>query len=396
MKKIFRWFIIIIAVVIAIAIIAGGNDSTTKDDENRIKIENELKFSRVYPFYTSLNESEKKLYVDICNAIENHSSAEIAIGEYSSNLALLNAEEEFGNFLLSVIFEQPQYFWVSAYEYEYVKREVNDKYKLSIKLQYLMTKEEAEGKKSYFDNTVTSIVTEAKKQDGLFNKVLYVYDYIMDNTVYDYELSESEDTRNINRTAYGSLINGRTVCTGYTLAFNLIMQKLNIECGAEFNSYNDISIYERHVWNYCKLDDEYYYFDLTWDDTGFDSDSYKDSIKYAHTYFAITKDELDESHFTAPEATTPDCNGTKYNYFIYNDMNMSEYDYEKAKEIIEKQKGNKFIQMRFDSYAELLRAKSDLIEGNKIFSLLDGIEKITYSVTKDNLHLYIFPQESDK
>ena len=36
------------------------------------------------------------------------------------------------------------------------------------------------------------------------------------------------------------------------------------------------------------------------------------------------------------------------------------------------------------------------IEGNKIFSLLENTERITYSVTKDNLHLYIFPQESDK
>lgn len=396
MKKFFKWFIIIIAVVIAIAAIANGNADSQKDNENKTKIENDLKFSRVYPFYNSLNQSEKQLYVDICNAIENHSSAEIAVGEYSSYSALLAAEKDFGNFLLDILFEQPQYFWVSAYEYEYLTREANNKHKLSVKLKFIMTKEEAEGKKSYFDNTVISIVNEAKKQDGLFNKVLYVYDYIMDNTIYDYDLSESEDANDVNRTAYGCLMNGRTVCTGYTLAFNLIMQKLNIECGAEFNSYSDISFAERHVWNYCKLDDEYYYFDLTWDDTGYDSDSYKDYIKYGHTYFAITTEELEQSHFRAPEAKTPDCNGTKYNYYIYNNLNISEYTYDVAKEIIEKQLGNKFIEMRFDSYAELLKAKSELIEDSKIFSLLENAERITYSITKDDMHLYIFPREYDK
>ena len=40
-----------------------------------------------------------------------------------------------------------------------------------------------------------------------------------------------------------------------------LQQRLGYECGVEFNNYTNFSILTGHVWNYCKIEDDYYYFD---------------------------------------------------------------------------------------------------------------------------------------
>lgn len=125
-----------------------------------------------------------------------------------------------------------------------------------------MDEDTARIKEQEYQKKVNEIVEHAKAENGIFNKVLYVHDYILENCRYDYELAK-KDKADLGVSAYGCLIEGSTICSGYTLAFTSIMQKLGIEVGSEFNNYAQFSIIEGHVWNYCKLDGEYYYFDLT-------------------------------------------------------------------------------------------------------------------------------------
>lgn len=345
----------------------------------------------IYPVYSSLTGDERDAYVRICNAMEIHDESEVPIGTYDTKSEMEEAIDWLDFTYQQIAYEHPDFFWVDPNYYTYTEMEDGNEYTLLVEISYSVSKDEYKSLKSEYDSIISDIVSGAEAQTNLFDRVLYVYDYILDNTEYDYNLAESEETSDISRSAYGCLVEGETVCSGYALAFTAVMQELGIECGSEFNTYGEFSIVSGHVWNYCKLDGEYYYFDATWDDTAFDSDDYRPYIDYGHLYFGITKDELYASHLPLDErAPTPDCNGTKYNYFVYTGANFETYDFDDVSEYIETHSDSGFVAMRFGSYSELLSAQTELLEDSRIYEILPDIEEIMYVASDANLHLILF------
>ena len=348
--------------------------------------------SDCYPVYHSLDSEGQRIYGVLYDAMEQHNDNEITIGVYKTESELKDAVDWINKNYRLIAYELPDFFWVNPYKINLKEIKSVGEYRLNALLSYTLSKEEYISARNRYNTEVERIVSEAKSFPYLFDRVLYVHDEILSGTEYDEALPE-DDSRALELSAYGALVSGKTVCSGYTLAFTSIMQKLNIECGAEFDTPDNFSVIGGHVWNYCRLEDDYYYFDLTWDDTGFDSEAYKPYMDYGHCYFAVSADELSNSNFTMQDdAPTPDCNGTKYNYFVYNNMSFSDYDYDKVKASIEQQKDNKYIALRFDSYGGLIEAEADLMEEKKIYDILTDIDSLTYVTAKSGLHLYIFPK----
>ena len=347
-----------------------------------------LSDSKSYPIYNYLKSDEQDIYAKVCYGINNYDSS-VTFGPFSSEAECKSISDTLKTLYMQIVFEQSENFWTNPYYYEIQTTQLGDEYRLVLKFNYLIDKESLERDKSLFDKKIDSVISLAEKQSGDFEKVLFVYDYIMKNTVYDESVLSDDASASTGVNAYGCLIDGKTVCSGYALAFDAVLKRLGYECGVEFNNYNAFSIISGHVWNYCKLGEEYYYFDLTWDDTGYDSEEYKEYFEYAHNYFAITRDELSKSNFTlSSDAPTPPCNGKAYNYYIYKGYNVSSYSFDAVKKIIEKQSGQNYIEMRFDSYSELLRAKSELLDDGKIYDLVNE-SSISYSVDESKLHLII-------
>ncbi len=384
-RKLLWCFISILVLSFVICGCAKEDAQIKKGLEDRIDGE-----AAVYPVYYSLDEEEKELYMDICAAIEGHKTS-VYIGEFDSKEESDEAMKWIKNIYRQLLYEQPDYFWVDPYQYTVNEVQDGNKYSLSLLFSYIIDEETAKIKKEEYGQKVDEIVENAKTKIGIFDKVLYVYDYILENCQYDDELAKKDKASNLGVSAYGCLVEGSTICSGYSLAFTSIMQKLGIETGAEFNNYDDFSIIEGHVWNYCKLDGEYYYFDLTWDDTVFDNENYKPYIDHSHMYFGITRDELSKSNFTMREdAPTPDCNGTKYNYFSYKNQSFTSYNFESVKASILNQAGEKYVALRFDNYGELLKAERELLTEGQIYTILPGKENVRYVISNPSLHLYIF------
>ena len=125
--------------------------------------------------------------------------------------------------------------------------------------------------KNYSENLIQIL---SAKVDEIYNniindnmsnrdKIKAVHDYIINNTVYDEEKAlEIEkgivNNYNLSNNAYGPLITGKAICSGYTDAMALFLDKMGI------TNYKISS--ERHTWNLVKLDDKWYHLDLTWDD----------------------------------------------------------------------------------------------------------------------------------
>ena len=148
---------------------------------------------------------------------------------------------------------------------------------------------------------VDTIVSNANQQNSDYEKAKYVHDYIIRNCQYDlnaYEVISSSQSvvgTNYATTAYGCLINHTAVCEGYAKAYQLIMNKLGIECGfvtgSATNSFTNTP--EGHAWNYIKLGDKYYFVDVTWDDP-VSPDGTSNNIGWH--YFCISKYELLKDH----------------------------------------------------------------------------------------------------
>ena len=134
------------------------------------------------------------------------------------------------------------------------------------------------------------------------DKVMAVHDYLIDHIEYS--------NPHIRSFAYGALIEGKAVCQGYAQSLAMILNNLNVECHtivAMTKGSNPVL----HEWVRVKLDGEWYYIDLTWDDTPWAEDkNYK--------YFLINTNMISRDHETGYSlAGGPEVDGSKYLYYAY-------------------------------------------------------------------------------
>lgn len=120
-------------------------------------------------------------------------------------------------------------------------------------------------------------------QDTMSNedKIKEAHNYIINNSKYDSDRSDNNIVKYKSDTAYGTLLEGYSLCGGYTDAMELFLEDMNIK------SYKISS--ENHVWNAVYLNNTWYHLDLTWDDPITTDGS--NILEY--NFFLITTSELD-------------------------------------------------------------------------------------------------------
>lgn len=96
------------------------------------------------------------------------------------------------------------------------------------------------------------------KNMGEYQKVYEIYNWIQNNTEYDYESAKRKRYRiEANRcdNMVGVLYDGKAVCSGYADAFYYMTNYSGVECKFVTD--------ETHCWNMVKLRDKWYYIDVT-------------------------------------------------------------------------------------------------------------------------------------
>ena len=114
------------------------------------------------------------------------------------------------------------------------------------------------------------------------DKIKEAHNYIINNSKYDKDRSDNNIVKYKSDTAYGSLLEGYSLCGGYTDAMELFLEDMGVK------SYKISS--ENHVWNALYLNNTWYHLDLTWDDPITTDGS--DILEY--NFFLITTSELEE------------------------------------------------------------------------------------------------------
>ena len=124
-------------------------------------------------------------------------------------------------------------------------------------------------------------------------KVKAVHDWIVKNVSYDYN-NYLKGT--IPRSSYGiqgPILYRRSVCQGYAETFEYFMDVLGIECELITGTANNGNgKWSGHAWNKVKVDRQWLYIDVTWDDPLPD----KGNTVYWYKYYLVTDPTFGGDH----------------------------------------------------------------------------------------------------
>ena len=215
--------------------------------------------------------------------------------------------------------------------------------------------------------------------DDDYERIIFVHDYLVKNAIYDHDaLDEALRTSHSPSceyifSAYGCLVNAKTVCSGYSKAFQLIMRELGYDA-----TYIVGDAGEPHGWNCIYLEGKGYFIDITWDD--FDLEN-KEIPFYDYAF--ITNDMLSRTHKIDMEFKAPLCTDVDYNYYVKNGYYIDKYDFNSAAAIISKQLKNDAAYIMFSSKSELDKAVNDLCKSGKISQITGNSAGISYYYNED-------------
>ncbi len=141
---------------------------------------------------------------------------------------------------------------------------------------------------NYNDNVKTLVLNKVREIEteiwndsmSLEAKIKASHDYIINHSKYDKDRSDNGIINYQSDIAYGPLLQGYSLCGGYTDAMELFLEDLKVK---SYKISND-----KHVWNGVNLESNWYHLDLTWDDPI--TSTNQDILEY--TYFLVDNSKL--------------------------------------------------------------------------------------------------------
>lgn len=131
------------------------------------------------------------------------------------------------------------------------------KYVKNNEFNLIITKKYSDDEIKQIDNKINSIIKRIIDNNmSEKEKVRVIHDYLINNAIYDLNKINNKSHYKSN-TAYGTIINGYAICSGYADSFAIFLDKLGIQNYKVGN--ND------HVWNVLKLGNKWYQVDITYD-----------------------------------------------------------------------------------------------------------------------------------
>jgi len=340
MKKIFFTLMMCIVIVLTITVITRSDflyDNLVKETNiEEINI-NELEISNSTYWYDTLTKEQQRIYRVIVNGVINlDKSINIDIVK-DKKFEYINKDIEIA--LNAFFADHPEIFYIKD-KYEVTMVNFIAIKMVILKLDYISEdKYEIENMKQNLVaeiEKISSMIVNAKNE---YEKELIIHDILGKEITY-YEHENYDDIPSIKHTAYSALVDKSAVCDGITKAFQLVLNK----SGVDSIFVTGISEGVPHAWCKVKLDGDYYNVDLTSDKTL--NKENKELI--IHSYFNITDKEIMNTHEFDNYDKLPKSEEKKYNYYTYEDYEISyidNFEY-KLNQIIKSQKSRGLLEFK--------------------------------------------------
>lgn len=348
--------------------------------------------------YETLSEEEKQIYNEITFCIEQRMES-ITVSTVS--------ESVLDKIYWAVYYDHCEYFWSDGYQYEVYSNWKDETVKIVFYPIYNMTVEEQADYQQKINLAVTEILAQAPVDGTDFDKALFVYRTLIENT--DYNL-EAEHNQNI----ISVFLNQETVCRGYAYGAQYLLNELGIPC----ISVCGMSEGEAHSWNLLQMDGDYYYMDATWGEVEYweDTDTASDvppeegtdgsetgnagateSETVNYSYFGVS--DADEAFMTEHVADSyvplPACTATANNYYIHEGLYFENWDEAAAGRIIETayENGEPEVFLKFADESIYNQAFEVLIEDGNWGYYCDLNQIVYVDHFEENVLMLEFPYE---
>ena len=154
--------------------------------------------------------------------------------------------------------------------------------KITMKTDKLYSSDEINMIEGKMNSFISENITD---EMNVVDKIRSFHDYLINNSIYDKEsaaLIESGGNASFNSShkATGPLIYGKSLCSGYSDAMKIYLDKIGVTNYKVSNT--------RHIWNLVYVNDSWFHLDLTWDDP---ITSTGDNI-LLHKFFLVDTDTL--------------------------------------------------------------------------------------------------------
>ncbi|MBR2588121.1 MAG: hypothetical protein IKF82_06210 [Bacilli bacterium] len=131
---------------------------------------------------------------------------------------------------------------------------------ITMKIDRLYSDEDVRLVNEKIDSFINSNINDSM---SMRDKIKAFHDYLINNSIYDKERASiiengGETGFSNSHKAIGPLVDGLSLCSGYSDAMKIFLDKLGI---ANYKISNS-----RHIWNLVYIDGSWLHLDLTWDD----------------------------------------------------------------------------------------------------------------------------------
>lgn len=299
--------------------------------------------------YQQLTAEEQEVYVKIRDAASAYVQEQIPLNiSYDSLERALDA----------INYDHPEIFWFDG-SLSYYTDADGDTVSF-VQLDYNTPKEDLERIQLQIDSYIAGcMASEAMvTAQSDFDRVLAVYQYLVDHTEYDLSYQEQQSVVSL-------MEEGRAVCRGYAESFCLIMHRLGIPCTIVegLSSQDWVLSDEGHAWNAVMLDGQWYNVDPTWGDPLYDEGA--DTSTPADGYILVNDELFDRDHTDFSKLGSPECTAMDQNYFAVYGLLHSVWSEEYFRWAVQAHLdlGLPWAQVRYANYEAYYQAKSALIDG---------------------------------
>lgn len=269
-----------------------------------------------------------------------------------------------------ILLEYPEIFYMDESLVIVGDGETGDFY--GVKPKYTMTKDEIESTWSEIEDYKEKVLSDLTEDMSSYEIEKAIFDYIVDNTIYD---EESDENQNMQ-----SVVRGSSVCMGFAKMFKYLCEQCGIEC--ILATGDGLRTGLGHAWDYVDIDGKWYVVDSS-SASSMIADRKAKDVKYLK--FNITNDIMAEkAAFDIEEV--PQADSIEENYFYVEGLYLESWDVEQFKEILQKaiDKGDESLTVRVDNYDVLDDLWHNLVGQEMIY---DINEDYNYSFRKDETNL---------
>ena len=358
--------------------LAAGGTKESLPEQVLTRADDELREEQTDCYaFGKLSEDEQEVYLEILEALIH----------FKENVKLSSCDKE----LISRVFQcvlndHPEIFYVDGYSYtEYTLGSILKK--ITFTGSYRFSPEEVKEKQMQIDNYVNQCLAGMPEDADEYEKVKYVYEYLIHHTDYD---AAAKDSQNI----CSVFLERKSVCQGYAKATQYLLNRAGVFATLVLG---EVVGGEGHAWNLVRIDGAYYYVDTTWGDASYQAVGGSDypiekipTINY--DYLCVTTEQMEQTHTQDNVVEMPECTSMDANFYGREGVYFTEFDEKKIEKIFTDsyERGDTYVTLKCEGPDIYSKMQETLIGEQGVFRYLDCPDKAVSYVENEKQYSLSF------